>query len=66
MKAIMTQPPVKVTFAEDDEFTSMFLEDFVPNLPTRNQYNNNPVPPHPPPQQQQQQQSSEVIELLDD
>jgi len=64
MKAIMTQPPVKVTFAEDDEFTSMFLEDFVPNLPTRNQYNNNPVPPHAPPQQQQQ--SSEVIELLDD
>lgn len=61
MKAIMTQPPVKVTFAEDDEFTSMFLEDFVPNLPTRNQYNN---PVHPPPQQQQQ--SSEVIELLDD
>ena len=29
----MTQPPVTIIFAEDEDFTSYFHEDFVPNLP---------------------------------
>jgi len=35
MKHMMRNPPVTVTFAEDDDFTSMFVEDFIPNLPVR-------------------------------
>lgn len=35
MKNVMMRPPVTVTFAEDDEFTSMFIEDIVPNMPTK-------------------------------
>jgi len=35
MKALMRDPPVRVVFAEDDEFTNMFIQDFLPNLPTR-------------------------------
>jgi len=35
MKTMMRNPPVTVMFAEDDDFTSMFIEDFIPNLPVR-------------------------------
>eukprot|EP00579_Thalassiosira_antarctica_P012345 CAMPEP_0201910104 /NCGR_PEP_ID=MMETSP0903-20130614/1601_1 /ASSEMBLY_ACC=CAM_ASM_000552 /TAXON_ID=420261 /ORGANISM="Thalassiosira antarctica, Strain CCMP982" /LENGTH=1445 /DNA_ID=CAMNT_0048444699 /DNA_START=84 /DNA_END=4421 /DNA_ORIENTATION=- len=35
MKHMMRTPPVTVMFAEDDDFTSMFVEDFLPNLPVR-------------------------------
>lgn len=34
MKAMMRNPPVRIVFAEDDEFISMFIEDFVPVCPT--------------------------------
>ena len=76
MKAMMSKPPVTVMFAEDDDFTGMFLEDFVPNLPTRTQLhrpnmtNNGGASSSatattvaPPPAQRK---SSGVIELLDD
>lgn len=76
MKAMMSKPPVTVTFAEDDDFTGMFLEDFIPNLPTRTQLhrpnitNNGGASSYatattvaPPPAQRK---SSGVIELLDD
>jgi len=33
MKAMMKNPPVRVVFAEDDEFISMFIEDWIPNHP---------------------------------
>ncbi|KAL7535077.1 hypothetical protein ACHAXR_007092, partial [Thalassiosira sp. AJA248-18] len=35
MKHFMRTPPVTVVFAEDDDFTSMFVQDFLPNLPVR-------------------------------
>lgn len=35
MKEMMRTPPVTVMFAEDDDFISMFTEDFMPNLPVR-------------------------------
>lgn len=35
MKAMMNNPPVRVVFAEDEDFTNLFLEVFVPNLLTR-------------------------------
>ena len=71
----MSKPPVTVMFAEDDDFTGMFLEDFVPNLPTRTQLHRpnmsnggasssatatSVAPPSA------QRKSSGVIELLDD
>lgn len=73
-------PPVTVIFAEDDDFTSMFVEDFLPNLPVRRM----PVPtasyqstaavrapssaiPRPTATAAgPPRQNSEVIELLDD
>ena len=75
MKAMMSKPPVTVMFAEDDDFTGMFLEDFVPNLPTRTQLHRPNIANGgasssatatsvaPPPAQRE---SSGVIELLDD
>lgn len=62
MNSEIQSPPVSVTFAEDDEFTSVFVEDFIPSMP---------------PSQAQSlandrlatataQQKLEVIELLDD
>lgn len=33
MKVMMRSPPVTIMFAEDDAFISMFVEDFVPNIP---------------------------------
>ena len=33
MKAMINNSPVRVVFAEDEEFISMFIEDFVPLLP---------------------------------
>ena len=33
MKAMMTNPPVRVVFAEDDEFIRMFIEDWITNHP---------------------------------
>lgn len=77
MKAMMSKPPVTVTFAEDDDFTGMFLEDFIPNLPTRTQLHRPNITNNagsasssattttvaPPPAQRK---SSGVIELLDD
>lgn len=80
MKAMMRSPPVTVIFAEDDDFTSMFVEDFLPNLPVRRM----PVPtasyqstaavrapssaiPRPTATAAgPPRQNSEVIELLDD
>ena len=35
MKHFMQTPPVSVIFAEDDDFTTMFVEDFLPHLPVR-------------------------------
>lgn len=35
MKAMMSSPPVSIVFAEDDEFISYFVEDFVPMLPKK-------------------------------
>ena len=35
MKAMMICPPVSIVFAEDDEFISYFVEDFVPMLPKK-------------------------------
>ncbi len=35
MKHMMRTPLVRVTFTKDADFTSMFLEDFLPNLPAR-------------------------------
>jgi hypothetical protein len=35
MKAMMRTPPVSVIFADDDDFTAMFLEDFLPSVPVR-------------------------------
>ena len=31
----MQKPPVSVIFADDDDFTSLFLEDFLPSMPVR-------------------------------
>ena len=45
MKAMMKSPPVSVIFAEDDDFTSMFVEDFIPNLPVRRAPSNNMMVP---------------------
>ena len=50
----MQTPPVSVTYAEDNDFTSFFNENFLPNLPPQHV----PAPPA--------LQTSEVIELLDD
>ena len=35
MKFMMRTPPVSVTFADDDDFTSLFVEDFLPMTPVR-------------------------------
>ena len=35
MKTMMQTPPVSVIFADDDDFTSMFLEDFLPIIQVR-------------------------------
>ena len=41
MKAMMNNPPVRVVFAEDEDFTNLFLEDFVPNLPANKKFPSN-------------------------
>jgi len=41
MKAMTKNPPVRVVFAEDDEFTNMFIEDWIPNLPTKSKSSSN-------------------------
>jgi hypothetical protein len=41
MKAMMNNPPVRVVFAEDEDFTNLFLEDFVPNLPVNKKFPSN-------------------------
>ena len=33
MKVMMQTTPVSMIFADDDDFTSMFVEDFIPILP---------------------------------
>mmetsp|Transcript_17539 Transcript_17539/g.22770 ORF Transcript_17539/g.22770 Transcript_17539/m.22770 type:complete len:133 (-) Transcript_17539:67-465(-) len=74
MKHMMRTPPVTVMFAEDDDFTSMFLEDFLPNLPLRRiptslttvgnypSSSSSSIRYNPRPRQQQKE---EVIELSD-
>lgn len=41
MKSMMNNPPVRVVFAEDEDFTNLFLEDFVPNLPVNKRFPSN-------------------------
>ena len=77
----MNNPPVRVVFAEDEDFTNLFLEDFVPNLPVNKKFPSNTngqnVPRRisnsthaskvlPAAPPRRQSSSSEVIELLDD
>jgi hypothetical protein len=81
MKAMMRKPPVSVIFADDDDFTSLFLEDFVPSMPVRSSPSSiQPTSsagmgwggdaPHERTQSvgplAQTNQISEVIDLLDD
>ena len=64
MKTLMRNPPVTVIFAEDDEFITMFVEDYLPLMPNRVPVAAAPMPTavaNPP-----SRQNSEVIELLDD
>jgi len=78
MKHMMRNPPVTVTFAEDDDFTSMFVEDFIPNLPVRRGQMTGGAAPSPSPLSTvttalalpssagNSGSSTKVIELLDD
>lgn len=73
MKFFMRTPPVTVVFAEDDDFTSMFIEDFIPNLPVRRittpmaaTATPSVAPSNFQPLRRPPRQKSEVIELLDD
>ena len=63
MKELMKNPPVKVIFADDDDFISYFVEDFTPMISVHNApaVNNGPILTTA-----MRQAVTDVIDLLDD